>query len=182
MGIKPEANLDNSHTIEIAVSGSYVRVKNDADPMLLQQIITILRSGQWSAISAEPSTCTLITGYTDMRKIYWWALRYRAWPAETRTWPDISLSVLRKALRQDQDPSSWERRFCTDLQTAVSRAWLLSVFPEQVEVRDLTWQEFDWLMSGIDLEQPKAIRIWPQMNTGKSAGNIDFKPFPGLPK
>jgi hypothetical protein len=46
MGIKPEANLDNSHTIEIAVSGSYVRVKNDADPMLLQQIITILRSGQ----------------------------------------------------------------------------------------------------------------------------------------
>ena len=27
------------------------------------------------------------------------------------------------------------------------------------EVRDLTWQEFDWLMFGIDLEQPKAIRI-----------------------
>ena len=46
MGIKPEANLDNSHTIEIAVSGSYVRLKNDADPMLLQQVITILRNGQ----------------------------------------------------------------------------------------------------------------------------------------
>lgn len=27
------------------------------------------------------------------------------------------------------------------------------------EVRDLTWKEFDWLMSGIDLDQPKAIRI-----------------------
>ena len=46
MSVKPEANLDNSHTIEIAVSGSYVRVKNDADPMLLQQVITILRNGQ----------------------------------------------------------------------------------------------------------------------------------------
>lgn len=27
------------------------------------------------------------------------------------------------------------------------------------EARSLTWQEFDWLMSGIDIEQPKAIRI-----------------------
>ena len=27
------------------------------------------------------------------------------------------------------------------------------------EARSLTWQEFDWLMSGIDIEQPKAIRM-----------------------
>ena len=26
------------------------------------------------------------------------------------------------------------------------------------EVRDLTWKEFDWLMSGLDIDQPKAIR------------------------
>ena len=26
------------------------------------------------------------------------------------------------------------------------------------EVRSLTWKEFDWLLSGIDIEQPKAIR------------------------
>ena len=26
------------------------------------------------------------------------------------------------------------------------------------EVRDLTWREFDWLMSGLDIEQPKAIK------------------------
>ncbi len=25
------------------------------------------------------------------------------------------------------------------------------------EVRSLTWREFDWLLSGIDIEQPKAI-------------------------
>lgn len=28
----------------------------------------------------------------------------------------------------------------------------------QSEVRNLTWREFDWLMSGLDIEQPKAIK------------------------
>ncbi len=26
------------------------------------------------------------------------------------------------------------------------------------EARNITWQQFDWLMSGLDIEQPKAIR------------------------
>ena len=30
---------------------------------------------------------------------------------------------------------------------------------DKSEVRNLTWQQFDWLMSGIDIEQPTAIRI-----------------------
>ena len=30
---------------------------------------------------------------------------------------------------------------------------------DKSEVRNLTWREFDWLMSGIDIEQPKAIKI-----------------------
>lgn len=30
------------------------------------------------------------------------------------------------------------------------------------EVRNLTWKEFDWLMSGIDIDQPKAIKITPK--------------------
>lgn len=29
------------------------------------------------------------------------------------------------------------------------------------EARPLTWQQFDWLMSGLDIEQPKAIRARP---------------------
>ena len=37
---------------------------------------------------------------------------------------------------------------------------------DKSEARNLTWQQFDWLMSGIDIEQPTAIRIkrpcWPQ--------------------
>jgi transposase len=39
----------------------------------------------------------------------------------------------------------------------------------QDEVRQLTWQQFDWLMSGLEIEQPKAIqRRLPELrNAGK---------------
>lgn len=33
---------------------------------------------------------------------------------------------------------------------------------KQSEVRDLSWREFDWLMSGIDIDQPKALRTEEQ--------------------
>ena len=26
------------------------------------------------------------------------------------------------------------------------------------EVKSITWQQFDWLMSGLDIEQPKALK------------------------
>ena len=29
---------------------------------------------------------------------------------------------------------------------------------KQSEVRNLSWREFDWLMSGIDIDQPKALK------------------------
>ena len=29
----------------------------------------------------------------------------------------------------------------------------------QMEVKHLTWQQFDWLLSGLEIEQPKAFRI-----------------------
>ncbi|MBQ8558421.1 MAG: IS66 family insertion sequence element accessory protein TnpB [Tyzzerella sp.] len=32
---------------------------------------------------------------------------------------------------------------------------------DKSEVRNLTWREFDWLMSGLDIEQPKAIKMNP---------------------
>lgn len=32
---------------------------------------------------------------------------------------------------------------------------------DQTEVRQLTWQQFDWLMSGLEIEQPKAFKPLP---------------------
>ena len=31
------------------------------------------------------------------------------------------------------------------------------------EAKSLTWQQFDWLMSGLEVEQPKAFRIPPRI-------------------
>ena len=33
-----------------------------------------------------------------------------------------------------------------------------AILKEPDGMRNLTWREFDWLMSGIDIEQPKAIK------------------------
>ena len=43
----------------------------------------------------------------------------------------------------------------------------------QAEVRQLTWQQFDWLMSGLEIEQPKAVKPLPagRKSPVSSAGN-----------
>ena len=40
-----DLHLDNSHTIEITISDISIRIKNDADPMLLVQTIRALQGG-----------------------------------------------------------------------------------------------------------------------------------------
>lgn len=37
----------------------------------------------------------------------------------------------------------------------------------RLEVRQLTWQQFDWLMTGLEIEQPKAFRLGD--NCGRTA-------------
>ena len=44
------------------------------------------------------------------------------------------------------------------------------------EVRNLTWREFDWLMSGIDIEQPKAIKT-PLPPPQKAAHKLRCFPY-----
>ena len=44
--------------------------------------------------------------------------------------------------------------YCIGILTQGSYRWPRN----KSEVRNLTWREFDWLMSGIDIEQPKAIK------------------------
>ena len=43
----------------------------------------------------------------------------------------------------------------------------------QAEVRQLTWQQFDWVMSGLEIEQPKAFKPLPvgRKSPVPSAGN-----------
>lgn len=54
---------------------------------------------------------------------------------------------------------------------------------DKSEVRNLTWREFDWLMSGIDIEQPKAIKTsYGYYGVAKSPGIInDRNAYAGEP-
>ena len=46
----------------------------------------------------------------------------------------------------------------TDMRKSIDG--LCTVIEDQLkmEVRNLSWREFDWLMSGIDIDQPKALK------------------------
>ena len=50
--------------------------------------------------------------------------------------------------------TGWNRYDLQRLTAQGSYRWLRN----KSEVRNLTWREFDWLMSGLDIEQPKAIK------------------------
>lgn len=43
----------------------------------------------------------------------------------------------------------------------------------QAEVRNLTWREFEWLMQGLEIDQPKAIK--PSSNHVDNLSNITLK-------
>ena len=45
---KAEASLylDNSHTIEVSIGNTNIKIRNDADPMLLKVILNSLRGGE----------------------------------------------------------------------------------------------------------------------------------------
>ena len=45
---------------------------------------------------------------------------------------------------------------------------------DKSEVRNLTWREFDWLMSGIDIEQPKAIKTTSTIRQKVHITALDF--------
>ena len=51
---------------------------------------------------------------------------------------------------------------------------------KQSEVRNLTWREFDWLMSGIDIDQPKGPETGIKTCTGKCLQTAYFRHFSGV--
>ena len=91
----------------------------------------------------------IVCGYTDMRKSI-----------------DGLCAVIEDQLKMDPSSSALFL-FCgrrRDRIKALFKESRLSVrggyqWPrKQSEVRNLSWREFDWLMSGIDIDQPKALK------------------------
>ena len=76
----------------------------------------------------------IVCGYTDMRKSI-----------------DGLCTVIEDQLKMDPSSSALFL-FC-----GRRRDRIKALFREP-EVRNLSWREFDWLMSGIDIDQPKALK------------------------
>ena len=60
--------LDNSHTIKIARKDITVRIRNDADPVLLTRTFRLLEKLSCWVIISGLEKIYIICGYTDMRK------------------------------------------------------------------------------------------------------------------
>ncbi len=101
----------------------------------------------------------IITGYTDMRKSI-----------------DGLCAIVMKELREDVNPNAIYL-FCGKRADRIkvllkeSDGYVLLYkrldvvqgryrWPRnETEAKQITWQQFDWLMSGLEIEQPKAMKI-----------------------
>ena len=79
----------------------------------------------------------IVCGHTDMRKSI-----------------DGLCAIVEDQLKMDPESSSLFL-FCGRRLSVEGRYQWPS---KESEVRNLTWKQFDWLMSGIDIDQPKALK------------------------
>lgn len=91
-------------------------------------------------------------------KIYWWIMRPHSGTVPTGRELKCSLSVLRQKMWPHQ--STFERAwwYGSDLQEADS-AGPVPMAERPIRGQESHLEEFDWLMSGIDIDQPKAIKV-----------------------
>ena len=82
----------------------------------------------------------IVCGYTDMRKSI-----------------DGLCAVIEDQLKMDPSSSALFL-FCGRRRERLSVRGGYQWPRKQSEVRNLSWREFDWLMSGIDIDQPKALK------------------------
>ena len=98
----------------------------------------------------------IVCGYTDMRK----SIDGLCTVIEDQLKMDPSSSALflsvevRRTGSKPCPRTGWLRLIYKRLSVRGGYQWPR----KQSEVRNLSWREFDWLMSGIDIDQPKALK------------------------
>ena len=137
--VKRSMYLDNPHTIEIEAKGLLIRMSNDVQPVLLKLLMIYIVCGRTDMRKSIDGLCAIIHEQFSMEIDHALFLfcgrkcdRIKAILKE----PDGIVMIYKRLTAQGS--YRWPR--------------------DRSEVRNLTWREFDWLMSGIDIEQPKAIR------------------------
>ena len=148
-------HLDNSHTIEIEAKGLLIRMSNTIQPTLLK----VLRCTEGAVMLADISNVDaiyIVCGRTDMRKSI-----------------DGLCAIIQEQFSMEIDHALYLfcGRKCDRIKAILKEPDGIVMIYKRLtaqgsyrwprnksEVRNLTWREFDWLMSGIDIEQPKAIK------------------------
>ncbi|WP_370808897.1 IS66 family insertion sequence element accessory protein TnpB [[Ruminococcus] torques] len=149
-------HLDNSHTIEIEADGLLIRMSNEIKPVLLKMLMDTLKESRMLADISSVDAIYIVCGRTDMRKSI-----------------DGLCAIIQEQFSMEIDHALFLfcGRKCDRIKAILKEPDGIVMIYKRLtaqgsyrwprnksEVRNLTWREFDWLMSGLDIEQPKAIK------------------------
>ncbi len=149
-------HLDNSHTIEIEADGLLIRMSNDDSAYASEDFNGCIKGAIMLADISNVDAIYIVCGRTDMRKSI-----------------DGLCAIIQEQFSMEIDHALFLfcGRKCDRIKAILKEPDGIVMIYKRLtaqgsyrwprnksEVRNLTWREFDWLMSGIDIEQPKAIK------------------------
>ena len=121
--------------MKLSVGSFHLTIPNGTDPQLLAQTLRIVK--EWESIDG---LCAIVEDQLHMdprRSTLYLFCGKRCDRIKALLWESDGFVLLYKRMEV-------QGRF------RLSR--------NQLEVKQLTWQQFDWLMSGLEIEQPKAFK------------------------
>ena len=116
-------------TMELQIGQAVLRISNQTDPRLLEQTLKLI--GLYSIVKDQ------FHMDPEQRALYLFCGR-RCDRIKALLYENDGFVLLYKRLTASEGRYRWPRN--------------------KNEVQPITWRQFDWLMSGLEIEQPKAIR------------------------
>ena len=150
-------NLSVTEPMKLSVGSFHLTIPNGTDPQLLAQTLPHCEGvGMLGDITAADEIY-IVTGRTDMRK----SIDGLCAIVEDQLHmePRRSALYLFCGKRCDRIKALlWESDGFVLLYKRMEVQGRFRWPRNQLEVKQLTWQQFDWLMSGLEIEQPKAFK------------------------
>lgn len=142
--------------MKLSVGSFLLTISNGTDPQLLAQTSHCEGARMLGDITAADAIY-IVTGRTDMRKSI--DGLYVIVEEQLHMDPKRSVLYLFCGKRCDRIKALlWESDEFVLLYKRMEVQGRFQWLRNQLEVKQLTWQQFDWLMSGLEIEQPKAFK------------------------
>ena len=150
-------NLSVTEPMKLSVGSFHLTIPNGTDPQLLAQTLRIVKELEMLGDITAADEIYIVTGRTDMRK----SIDGLCAIVEDQLHmePRRSALYLFCGKRCDRIKALlWESDGFVLLYKRMEVQGRFRWPRNQLEVKQLTWQQFDWLMSGLEIEQPKAFK------------------------